>query len=91
MPKHMAYDGHKFGVSDQPIDFDKFDGMRFRPGATHDLIEDVIPVGVCYMLTEMPSAVSDFRVTQEVPPITAGRMADLSADVVGLGVYDGGD
>ena len=88
MPKYMAYDGHECGVSDQPIDFDKFDGMRFRPGATHDLIEDVIPVGVCYMLTEMPSAVSDFRVTQEVPPINAARMAPLSAD---LGACDGGD
>ena len=88
MPKYMAYDGHEFGQSDQPIDFDKFGGMHFRPGATHELLEDAIPRGVCYMLTELPSAVSDFRVTQEVPPISAGQMAPLSADV-GAGVNDG--
>ena len=91
MPKYMAYDGDEVTYSNAPVDFDANGNIHIRQGASAEYVESAIPKGVCYMLTKMPSAVSDFRVTQEVPPINSARMADLSADMFDLGVCDGGD
>ena len=68
---YVLYDGTEETVSDKPIDF--VGGFaKLRPGASARYGFDLLTVGTCYQLVEMPCARTDFRSTQQAP---------LSADV----------
>ena len=80
----------KNGIADVDLDATNDDMTYVQADLAWGPDRETLTVGVCYWHSE-ESVLIDINQMQQEPAITAGRMADLSADVFGLGACDGGD